>query len=145
MEINEEKNRNNLFLNDNTANPAPLGLFAFGMTTHGMEKAQYLWMVTFGSFGFFWISFATLLLLPVLDLAKASQPVELAAFLRVRGIVAVGLFISTVKNAQGTANYLTGSNTAGSTPGDSKPFRQHPDPEPPGVLSVLQRGSCTLH
>ncbi len=33
MEIIEEKNRNNLFLNDNTANPAPLGLCAFGMTT----------------------------------------------------------------------------------------------------------------
>jgi hypothetical protein len=33
MEIFEEKNRNNLFLNDNTANPAPLGLCAFGMTT----------------------------------------------------------------------------------------------------------------
>ena len=33
MENNEEKNRNNLFLNDNTANPAPLGLCAFGMTT----------------------------------------------------------------------------------------------------------------
>ena len=33
MEHLEEKNRNNLFLNDNTANPAPLGLCAFGMTT----------------------------------------------------------------------------------------------------------------
>ena len=33
METIEEKNRNNLFLNDNTANPAPLGLCAFGMTT----------------------------------------------------------------------------------------------------------------
>jgi hypothetical protein len=32
-EIIEEKNRDNLFLNDNTANPAPLGLCAFGMTT----------------------------------------------------------------------------------------------------------------
>jgi hypothetical protein len=33
MGIIEEKNRNNLFLIDNTANPAPLGLCAFGMTT----------------------------------------------------------------------------------------------------------------
>jgi len=33
MEIIEERSRNNLFLNDNTANPAPLGLCAFGMTT----------------------------------------------------------------------------------------------------------------
>ncbi len=30
---NEEKNKNNLFLMDNTANPAPLGLCAFGTTT----------------------------------------------------------------------------------------------------------------
>jgi len=29
----EEKSRNNLFLDDNPANPAPLGLCAFGMTT----------------------------------------------------------------------------------------------------------------
>jgi succinate-acetate transporter protein len=33
MEPIEEKSRNNLFLIDNTANPAPLGLCAFGMTT----------------------------------------------------------------------------------------------------------------
>jgi succinate-acetate transporter protein len=33
MEPIEEKSRNNLFLIDNTANPAPHGLCAFGMTT----------------------------------------------------------------------------------------------------------------
>jgi hypothetical protein len=33
MEHIEEKSRNNLFLMDNSANPAPLGLCAFGMTT----------------------------------------------------------------------------------------------------------------
>jgi uncharacterized protein len=131
MEIIEEKNRNNLFLNDNTANPAPLGLCAFGMTTillslHnagltalgspilamaifyggiaqvivGMmewKKNNTFGMLTFGSFGFFWISFATLLLLPALGLAKAPQPVELAAFLSVWGIFAAGLFICTLK------------------------------------------------
>ena len=131
MEINEEKNRNNLFLNDNTANPAPLGLCAFGMTTillslHNAgltplgspilamaifyggiaqvvagimewKKNNTFGMVTFGSFGFFWISFATLLLLPALGLAKAPQPVELAAFLSVWGIFAAGLFICTLK------------------------------------------------
>ena len=131
MEIIEEKNRNNLFLNDNTANPAPLGLCAFGMTTillslHNAgltalgspilamaifyggiaqvivgimewKKNNTFGMVTFGSFGFFWISFATLLLLPALGLAKAPQPVELAAFLSVCGIFAAGLFICTLK------------------------------------------------
>ena len=131
MEIIEEKNRNNLFLIDNTANPAPLGLCAFGMTTillslHNAgltalgspilamavfyggiaqvivgimewKKNNTFGMVTFGSFGFFWISFAALLMLPVLGLAKAPQPVELAAFLSVWGIFAAGLFICSLK------------------------------------------------
>ena len=61
------------------------------------KKNNTFGMVTFGSFGFFWISFATLLLLPALDLAKAPQPVELAAFLSVWGIFAAGLFICTLK------------------------------------------------
>jgi hypothetical protein len=131
MEHLEEKNRNNLFLNDNTANPAPLGLCAFGMTTillsvHNAgvtglsspvlamaifyggiaqvivgimewKKNNSFGMLTFGSFGFFWISFAAILMLPALGLAKGPQPVELAAFLAVWGIFALGLFICTLK------------------------------------------------
>jgi len=131
MEHIEEKNRNNLFLNDNTANPAPLGLYAFGMTTillsvHNAgvtglsspilamaifyggiaqvivgimewKKNNSFGMLTFGSFGFFWISFAAILMLPALGLAKGPQPVELAVFLAVWGIFALGLFICTLK------------------------------------------------
>ena len=131
MEHIEEINRNNLFLNDNTANPAPLGLCAFGMTTlllslHNAgltglsstiiamallyggiaqvivgimewKKKNSFGMLTFGSFGFFWISFATLLMLPTLGLAKAPQPVDLAAFLAIWGIFALGLFICTLR------------------------------------------------
>jgi hypothetical protein len=131
MEHLEEKNRNNLFLNDNTANPAPLGLCAFGMTTillsvHNAgltalsspilamaifyggiaqvivgimewKKNNSFGMLTFGSFGFFWISFAAILMLPALGLAKGPQPVELAVFLAVWGIFALGLFICTLK------------------------------------------------
>ncbi len=127
----EENSRNNLFLNDNTANPTAFGLCAFGMTTillslanagvmtlsspilamaimfggvaeviAGLmewKKNNTFGLVTFGSFGFFWISFATLLILPVLGLAKAPAPIELAAFLSVWGIFAVGLFICTLK------------------------------------------------
>lgn len=127
----EENSRNNIFLNDNTANPAPLGLCAFGMTTillslHNAgliglsspilamaimyggiaqviagimewKKNNTFGLVTFGSFGFFWISFATLLALPVLGLAKAPAPADLAAFLSVWGIFALGLFICTLK------------------------------------------------
>ena len=131
MQHLEEINRNNIFLTDNTANPAPLGLCAFGMTTlllslHNAgftglsspiiamamlyggvaqaivgimewKKKNSFGMLTFGSFGFFWITFAAILMLPALNLAKAPQPTELAAFLAVWGIFAIGLFICTLK------------------------------------------------
>ena len=127
----EDTNRNNIFLSDNTANPAPLGLCAFGTTTillslcnagiigisspvlamaifYGgiaqiiaglmeWKKNNNFGFLTFVSFGFFWITFAGLLMLPALGLAKAPQPVDLAAFLSVWGIVALGLLICTAK------------------------------------------------
>jgi len=131
LETIDEKNRNNLFLIDNTANPAPLGLCAFGMTTillslHNAgltglaspvfamaifyggvaqavvgimewKKNNSFGMLTFGSFGFFWISFAALLMLPPLGLAKAPGAPELAGFLAVWGIFAFGLFVCSLK------------------------------------------------
>ncbi len=131
MQHMEELNRNNIFLTDNTANPAPLGLCAFGMTTillslHNAgftglsspivamallyggvaqaivgimewKKKNSFGMLTFGSFGFFWITFAAILMLPALGLAKAPTPAELAAFLAVWGIFALGLFICTLR------------------------------------------------
>jgi succinate-acetate transporter protein len=127
----EENNRNNIFLTDNTANPAPLGLCAFGMTTlvlsiHNMgfsalsspilamtifyggiaqviagimewKKNNTFGLVTFGSFGFFWISFAAILMIPALNLGKGPSPVDLAFFLGVWGIFALGLFICTLR------------------------------------------------
>ena len=103
----DTESRNNLFLIDNTANPAPLGLCAFGMTTIVLSLhnagitalsspilamalfyggiAQFVagileWkknntfgLLTFGSFGFFWISFATIILLPVLGLSETAR------------------------------------------------------------------------
>jgi len=131
MEQIEEKSRNNLFLIDNTANPAPLGLCAFGMTTillslHNAgitglsspivsmalfygglaqlvvglmewKKNNTFGMVTFASFGLFWISFAALLMMPALGLATAPSAPDLAAFLFVWGILIVGLFICSLK------------------------------------------------
>jgi succinate-acetate transporter protein len=131
MQHIEELNRNNLFINDNTANPAPLGLCAFGMTTillsmHNAgftglsspiiamailyggvaqaivgimewKKKNSFGMLTFGSFGFFWITFAAILMLPALNLAKAPAPAELAVFLAVWGVFAIGLFICTLR------------------------------------------------
>ena len=131
MTETENIGRNDIFLTDNTANPAPLGLCAFGMTTlllsiHNLgittlsspilamtifyggiaqviagimewKKNNTFGLVTFGSFGFFWISFATILMLPALGLAKAPGPAELATFLSVWGIFAMGLFICTLR------------------------------------------------
>jgi hypothetical protein len=61
------------------------------------KKNNSFGMLTFGSFGFFWISFAALLMLPALGLAKGPGPSELAAFLAVWGIFAFGLFVCTLK------------------------------------------------
>ena len=111
MEPRNDKNRNDLFLNDNTANPAPLGLCAFGMTTlllslHNVgltalgspilamalfyggiaqviagimewKKNNMFGMVTFGSFGFFWISFATCCYSRLLALQKPPSLLNL--------------------------------------------------------------------
>jgi hypothetical protein len=131
MEPIEEKSRNNLFMIDNTANPAPLGLCAFGMTTillsiHNAgvtalsspiiamavfygglaqlivglmewKKNNTFGMVTFGSFGLFWISFAAILVMPALGLAAAPTTLDLAAFLAVWGILIIGLFICSLR------------------------------------------------
>ncbi|NLW75023.1 MAG: acetate uptake transporter [Methanomicrobiales archaeon] len=131
MEHIDERSRNNIFLVDDTANPAPLGLCAFGMTTillslHNAgitaigspilamalfyggiaqviagilewKKNNTFGMVTFGSFGFFRISFAFILLLPKMNLIGAPTNPELAAFLGVWGLFALGLFICTFR------------------------------------------------
>lgn len=131
MDKIEEKSRNNLFLMDNTANPAPLGLCAFGMTTillsiHNAgitglsspivamaffygglaqvivgimewKKNNTFGMVTFGSFGLFWICFGSILVFPALGLTAAPTSMDLAAFLTVWGLLTIGLFICTFK------------------------------------------------
>lgn len=131
MEPIEEKSRNNLFMIDNTANPAPLGLCAFGMTTillsiHNAgvtalsspiiamavfygglaqlivglmewKKNNTFGMVTFGSFGLFWISFAAILVMPSLGVAAAPTTLDLAAFLAVWGVLIIGLFICSLR------------------------------------------------
>ena len=128
--VTDETNRNNIFLMDQTANPAPLGLCAFGTTTillslgnagligltspilamalfYGglaqiiaglmeWKKNNNFGFLTLVSFGTFWITFAGVLTLPALGLAKAPAPVDLAAYLAVWGIVAFGLLICTL-------------------------------------------------
>ena len=61
------------------------------------KKNNTFGFLTFGSFGFFWIAFATLVMLPVTGLAKAPRPAEMAVFLGILGIFASGLFICSLR------------------------------------------------
>jgi uncharacterized protein len=118
-------------LKDNYANPAPLGLFAFGMTTillniHNAgfypldsmvlamglfyggvaqviagiieaKKNNTFGFTAFTSYGFFWLTFVGLLVLPKLGLAEAVSTSSLVAFLSVWGAFTFLLFIGTFK------------------------------------------------
>lgn len=129
--IIDEKNKNNLFILDNTANPAPLGLCAFGMTTillsvHNSgvtalssaivammlmygglaqvivgimewKKGNTFGLITFTSFGLFWITFAMILILPLSGFSTAPTPIDLGVFLAAWTILVLGLFICTFK------------------------------------------------
>ena len=120
-----------IVLKDSYANPAPLGLFAFGMTTillniHNAGFYQLDSMVlamglfyggvaqviagiveakknnTFGftaftSYGFFWLSFVALLILPKLGLTAAASTPSLVAFLVMWGIFTFLLFLGTLR------------------------------------------------
>ena len=122
---------NALQIKDTTANPAPLGLFGFGMTTvllnihnAGLIKMSTMILAmgicyggaaqviagimewkknnTFGttaftSYGFFWLSFVTLLLLPKIDPALAPDAKSVAAYLALWGLFTFGLFLGTFR------------------------------------------------
>ncbi len=117
------------------ANPAPLGLVAFGMTTvllnfsnagffglssmilamalayggtaqiiaSAMEyrNGNTFATLAFGSFGFFWYSFAILLIMPKLNLATAPNSASLAAYLFMWGVFTAVMFIATIKISRG--------------------------------------------
>ncbi len=116
---------------DMTANPAPLGLCAFGVTTVllnlantglypldamilGMgifygglaqvlagvmewKKGNTFGTTAFTSYGFFWLSFAGLLILSRLALGAAPVPIALAAYLSMWGCFTLVLFIATLR------------------------------------------------
>jgi len=116
---------------DSTANPAPLGLFAFGMTTvllnlHNAGLFSMNTMIlsmgicyggaaqviagimewkknnTFGttafiSYGFFWLSLVTLILLPKLDPTLAPDSTAMASYLALWGFFTFGLFFGTLR------------------------------------------------
>ena len=116
---------------DSSANPAPLGLMGFGMTTvllniHNLglfelnsmilgmgafygglvqifaglnesKKGNTFAATAFTSYGAFWLSFVTLLLLPELGLAKATSTKALGFYLLMWGIFTGAMFIGTLK------------------------------------------------
>ena len=116
---------------DTTANPAPLGLCAFGVTTVllnlansglypldtmilGMgifygglaqviagamewKKGNTFGMTAFTSYGFFWLSFAALLMLPKIGAGAAPTAPAVVAYLVMWGIFTFVLFIATLR------------------------------------------------
>ena len=114
-----------------TANPAPLGLMGFGMTTillnlHnagffpmdsmilGMglfygglsqvivgimewKKGNTFGTTAFTSYGLFWLSLVTLIVLPKLGIIAAPTNLALASYLFMWGLFTFGLTIGTIK------------------------------------------------
>jgi uncharacterized protein len=114
-----------------TANPAPLGLLGFGMTTvllnlhnagfftlgamilamgifygglaqiiAGIEewkKNNTFGATAFTSYGCFWLTLVTLLVLPKLGLAEATSKEAMAAYLFMWGLFTAVMFVGTLK------------------------------------------------
>ena len=120
-----------LVLKDNSANPAPLGLLGFGMTTvllnlHNAgffelnsmilamglsyggiaqviagilewKKGNTFGATAFTSYGLFWISLATLVLLPKLTGAVPANAVALGSYLIIWGLFTAAMFVGTLR------------------------------------------------
>jgi succinate-acetate transporter protein len=129
---------------DLTANPAPLGLMGFGMTTvllnlhnagfftlgsmilamgifyggmaqivAGMmewKKNNTFGTTAFLSYGFFWLSLVTLIMLPKMGLADATSKDAMAAYLLMWGLFTAVMFIGTLK-ANRALQFVFGSLT----------------------------------
>ncbi|MFC6464727.1 acetate uptake transporter [Marinilactibacillus sp. GCM10026970] len=114
-----------------TANPAPLGLLGFGMTTvllnihnagffpinpmiiamgifYGgfaqivagimeFKKNNTFGTTAFTSYGFFWLSFAALNLLPMLGLGEPTSSEAMGAYLFMWGLFTLVMFIGTLR------------------------------------------------
>jgi succinate-acetate transporter protein len=124
-------NENSVQIKDTTANPAPLGLLAFGMTTtllnlHNAglfpldtmilamgifygglaqviagimewKKNNTFGTTAFLSFGFFWLTFVGLLVLPRLGWGAAPETPAIVAYLVMWGTFTGVMFFATLK------------------------------------------------
>ena len=119
-------------IKDTTANPAPLGLLAFGMTTvllnlhnagfyelntmilamgicyGGMaqviagimewKKGNTFATTAFISYGFFWLSLVTLIVLPkIIPALKPADETAMAAYLAIWGLFTAVMFLGTFR------------------------------------------------
>lgn len=118
-------------IKDNSANPAPLGLLAFGMTTvllniHNAgfyemnsmilamgifyggiaqviagimewKKNNTFGLTAFCSYGFFWLTLVTLLVMPKLGWVSGTSEAGLICYLVIWGIFTFLMFIGTLK------------------------------------------------
>ena len=118
-------------IKDTHANPAPLGLLAFGMTTvllnmHNAgifemnsmilamgifygglaqviagimegKKNNIFGLTTFTSYGFFWLTLATLIVMPKLGFIPAASEDAMVAYLTLWGIFTGCLFFGTLR------------------------------------------------
>jgi uncharacterized protein len=130
-ELKQNVNEQKFEIKDTTANPAPLGLLAFGMTTvllniHNAgfyplnamilamgifyggsaqviagimewKKNNTFGTTAFTSYGFFWLSFAALVLLPKIGWATAPDPASMTAYLAIWGIFTTVMYFGTLK------------------------------------------------
>jgi uncharacterized protein len=120
-----------ILIKDSTANPAPLGLMGFGMTTvllnlanagcfelnsmilamgicYGglaqviagimeWKKNNTFAATAFISYGFFWLSLVTLVLMPKLNLIGPADSSAMAAYLALWGLFTGGMFLGTFR------------------------------------------------
>jgi len=118
-------------IKDTTANPAPLGLLGFGMTTvllnlhnagfyelNGMilamgicygglaqviagimewKKSNTFAATAFISYGFFWLSLVTLIVLPKLNLIAPANETAMSAYLAMWGLFTGVMFLGTLR------------------------------------------------
>ncbi len=130
-EIEKQISEISLKIKDTTANPSPLGLMAFGMTTvllnlnnagifalgamilsmgifYGglaqviagimeWKKNNTFGTVAFLSFGFFWLSRITLIVMPKMGWAAAPEASAMVAYFSIWGLFTLIMFIGTLK------------------------------------------------
>lgn len=123
--------QNTIKVADTTANPAPLGLFGFALTTAllNIHNAGYTAMdsmilamgifyggiaqilvgysewkknntfgtVAFTSYGFFWLSLVSIILMPKFGLGEKPTELAMACYLGVWGVFSFGLFVGTFR------------------------------------------------